>query len=106
MHASRGRWRLGRWLWPLNEKLLAVARGEIKRFFVVVPPRHDKSESISKYFPRLVHGDVPRPERHPRHLRGDVRGGLAQEGRDVLEEHGPSVFGVEVTSVGKATAGR
>jgi hypothetical protein len=35
----------------LNEKLLAVANGDIKRLMVFMPPRHGKSTIISHYFP-------------------------------------------------------
>lgn len=46
----------GRYLCPphlvyLDKKLRQVGKGEIKRLIVSVPPRHGKSEMISKYFP-------------------------------------------------------
>jgi predicted phage terminase large subunit-like protein len=46
----------------LNEKLLAVANGEITRLIVQMPPRHGKSELISHYFPAwmLAHDPTSR----------------------------------------------
>lgn len=45
------KWLPYRHLMLLNEKLLAISRGEIKRLIVTMPPRHGKSEMCSKYFP-------------------------------------------------------
>ena len=48
---SRYQWKLVPHLKILNNLLLKVARGEIKRLMVFMPPRHGKSELISRYFP-------------------------------------------------------
>lgn len=45
----------------LAAKLEAVERGEIKRLIVNIPPRHGKSQLISKHFPAWYFG------RHPDH---------------------------------------
>ena len=46
----------------LNEKLLQVANGEVKRLMVLLPPRHGKSTIISHYFPAwyLAHNPTHR----------------------------------------------
>ena len=49
--ASNKNWILAKHLRILTEKLLDVAAGNIKRLIVTMPPRHGKSEIISKYFP-------------------------------------------------------
>ena len=43
----------------LNQLLLDVADGKIKRLMVTVPPRHGKSELCSKYFPAWYLGTHP-----------------------------------------------
>jgi len=58
-----------RFIWPnfiegdhhrvVADKLTAVARGDIKRLIVNMPPRHTKSEFASVYFPSWVMGLKP-----------------------------------------------
>jgi len=58
-----------RFIWPnfiegdhhrvVADKLTAVAKGEIKRLIVNMPPRHTKSEFASVYFPSWVMGLKP-----------------------------------------------
>ena len=42
------------------EKLEQVARGELKRLIINMPPRHTKSEFASTYFPSWVLGRNPK----------------------------------------------
>ena len=58
-----------RYIWPnfiegdhhrvVADKLTAVAKGEIKRLIVNMPPRHTKSEFASVYFPSWLMGLKP-----------------------------------------------
>ena len=58
-----------RYIWPgfiegdhhriIAEKLTRVAKGELKRLIVNMPPRHTKSEFASIYFPSWVMGLNP-----------------------------------------------
>lgn len=43
----------------LAQKLDAVVRGEIKRLVVAMPPRHSKSQNVSKLFPAYYLGHHP-----------------------------------------------
>ena len=43
----------------IAEKLEKVARGEIKRLIVNMPPRHSKSEFASFMMPGMVFGKEP-----------------------------------------------
>lgn len=104
MLASRGRWQLARWLWLLNEKLVAVARGEITRLFVGVPPRHGKSELISKYMPAWYMGTFPDRNIILGTYEATFAASWGRKARDVLEEWGPRVFGVEVAGDSRAAA--
>ena len=56
---SRGKWHPAEHLIYLDEKLRDIAAGRIKRLMVFMPPRHGKSELISKYFPAWYLGTFP-----------------------------------------------
>jgi len=81
----------------LNEKLLAIIRGDISRLLVTMPPQHGKSELISRYFPAWYLGMFP--ER--RVILASYEAGFAatwgRKARDLLEEYGPAAFGVAVS---------
>lgn len=49
--ASNGRWRFPEHLRRLDHALAECASGRIRRLIVNMPPRHGKSEFVSKYFP-------------------------------------------------------
>ena len=57
--ASGGRWEPARHLKLLSDRLQAAAAGEIDRLMVFMPPRHGKSELISKYTPAWLLGRYP-----------------------------------------------
>jgi len=61
-YESRGRWQRARHLDLLCSKLAAVERGELTRLIVTMPPRHGKSEVISKKFPAWYLGKNPAKE--------------------------------------------
>ncbi len=50
-HASEGLWIPHPHLLRIDRALLGVAAGTVKRLMILMPPRHGKSELISKYFP-------------------------------------------------------
>jgi predicted phage terminase large subunit-like protein len=49
--ASGGRWVCTKHLDLINENLMRLYRRDIMRLIINIPPRHGKSEIISKYFP-------------------------------------------------------
>jgi predicted phage terminase large subunit-like protein len=51
MVASRGKWRTAIHLMQINQALLKLERGEIKKLALHMPPRHGKTEFCTKYFP-------------------------------------------------------
>jgi predicted phage terminase large subunit-like protein len=56
---SNGRWRMARHLSLVNDALVRVARGEINRVIINMPPRHGKSELISTNLPPWYLGLFP-----------------------------------------------
>jgi predicted phage terminase large subunit-like protein len=94
--ASRGRWQPARHLALLDRRLLDLAAGRVKRLLVTMPPRHGKSELCSKYLPAWYAGTFP----DRRIILCSYEHGFASDwgakARDVLAEHGPTLFGVSV----------
>src|SRR5699024_12691976 len=58
-YESYGDWMPAKHLLYLTKKLEAVERGEIKRLMVFMPPRHGKSEVVTKKFPAWYLGRNP-----------------------------------------------
>jgi hypothetical protein len=56
---SQGRWHPWPYLQLLSRKLMDVASGKCNRLIVVMPPRHGKSELVSKWFPSWYFNSFP-----------------------------------------------
>lgn len=96
--ASNGRWTLPRHLDLLNRKLGRVALGSVKRLLITMPPRHGKSEFTSKYFPAWFLGTFPDRRVILTSYEADFAMTWGRKVRDLLQSHGPEVFGVSVRS--------
>lgn len=79
----------------LNKKLLDVASGKIKRLMVFMPPRHGKSELISKYFPAWYIGMNPDKRIILASYEADQAAGFGEKARDLLNEY-KGVYGVGI----------
>jgi predicted phage terminase large subunit-like protein len=94
---SEGRWIPYEHLLFLNRKLVDVAAGRIKRLIVSMPPRHGKSELVSRYFPAWYIGTFPDKRIILVSYEADFAATWGRKARDLLEEHGPSLFGIRVS---------
>jgi predicted phage terminase large subunit-like protein len=99
---SEGRWIPYEHLLFLNRKLVDVAAGRIKRLIVSMPPRHGKSELVSRYFPAWYLGTFPDKRIILVSYEADFAATWGRKARDLLEEHGPTLFGIRVS--GKSSA--
>lgn len=97
-YASRGLWKPARHLVLLNRILMAAAAGEAwaSRVIIQMPPRHGKSEFVSGYFPAWYLGLHPDRKVLMTSYGDDLAAHWGQQNRDLLAEHGPSLFGVRV----------
>ena len=68
----------------LAEKLEAVARGEIDRLMVVMPPRHGKSELASKRFPAWYLGSSPSKSIIAASYNSELAGDFGREVRNIV----------------------
>lgn len=96
IYASRGRWWPAPWLRRLNEVLLRVATGEIRRLIVEAPPRHGKSEMISRFFPAWYMGRFPHRRIILASYGAELADSWSSKARDLLVAHGREVFGVRL----------
>jgi predicted phage terminase large subunit-like protein len=94
--ASREQWVLACHLALINRKLIDLAAGRIKRLIVTLPPRHGKSEFISKYFPAWYLGRFPDRRVILSSYEADFAASWGRKVRDIIEEFGLQVFGIKI----------
>jgi predicted phage terminase large subunit-like protein len=80
----------------INEKLLDVMAGKIKRLMIQMPPRHGKSELTSRYFPAWALLKNPNLKIILASYEGDFAAGWGRKVRDVIDEHGKELAGISV----------
>lgn len=102
---GRGSWQPAPHLELLCEKLEAVERGEINRLMVFLPPRHGKSEIISKKFPAWCLGKNPNREIILSSYAADLSFDFSKIARDTFREWGPALWGLELAA-DSSSAGR
>lgn len=93
---GRGSWQPAPHLELLCAKLEAVERGEIKRLMVFMPPRHGKSEVVSKKFPAWFLGRNPDEEIILTSYAAELAYDFSRIARDTLREWGPRLWDVSV----------
>ena len=79
-----------------------VAFGDIKRLMIFLPPRHGKSWLVSNFFPAWYLGIFPDKRVILTAYEADFAATWGRRARDVLNEHGKSVFGIEVNDKSSA----
>ena len=92
---SEYRDREGKHLDVLDQTLMKVSAGELKRVIVTMPPRHGKSERVSKKFPSWHVGRNPGDEIILASYSIDLSRGFSRIARDTLTTN-KEVFDVEV----------
>ena len=71
----------------LNEKLLEVEKGKIKRLMVFMPPRHGKSTIISHYFPAWYLSHHPHSRIILTSYEADFASSWGRKVRNCIQEH-------------------
>lgn len=100
-YESEGRWKIAKHLDVLTDALEKVSKGEMKRLIVTMPPRHGKSEVVSKKFPAWHVGKNPSDEMILASYSLDLSRDFSRIARDTLISN-PSVFGVEINKDNKS----
>ena len=86
--ASRGRWYTAPHLALLNDALLDVALGRCDRLMVFMPPRHGKSEIVSRFTPPWYLSLFPDRQVMLASYEADFAAGWGRRARDVMEDVG------------------
>jgi hypothetical protein len=94
--ASGGDWIKAPHLHLLNERLIRLASERNQRLLVVWPPRHGKSQFISRYFPAWYLGRYPDRRVILCGYGDNFASEWGRKVRDLLQEYGPDWFGVAV----------
>jgi predicted phage terminase large subunit-like protein len=95
-YASRGHWIRAKHLDVLNRRLLDVAAGTCTRLLVTMPPRHGKSELVSRFLPAWWLGTRPDDRVILASYESDFAATWGRKVRDLLDESGSELFGVSV----------
>lgn len=105
-YASGGAWKAARHLLLLNRVLMAAVAGEpwAQRVIIQMPPRHGKSEFVSGYFPAWYLGLFPDRKVILASYEATLAGTWGQRNRDLMEAHGPDLFGLRVRGDSAAKA--
>lgn len=98
VYASHGRWQRASHLDLVCEKLEGVERGETKRLMLLLPHRYSKSETASRFFPAWFLGRNPEREVLLTSYGAELAKDLSRVARRVLQEVGPQLWGVQVSS--------
>jgi len=80
----------------INRELLRVASRENRRLIVELPPRHGKSELISKAFPCWYLSTFPDHSIIACSYEARLAAQWGEAARDLFREYGPSLFGLSV----------
>lgn len=94
--ASGGKWFCPPHLEILSRKLMDLAAGRIRRLIVSMPPRHGKSELVSRYFPAWYLGTFPERRVILASYEANFAASWGRKVRDLIEQFGPTVFGVHL----------
>lgn len=100
-YESDGRWKSAKHLDVLTDTLEKVSKGELKRLIVTMPPRHGKSEVVSKKFPSWHVGRNPDDEMIISSYSLDLSRGFSRIARDTLIAN-QDIFGVEINKENKS----
>ena len=101
-YASGGKWVRAKHIALIEKYLMAAATGSGVRLLVSLPPRHGKSEFISKYFMAWMLGINPDKRVMLASYEATFASSWGRKVRDLLGEFGNPVFGIKVRSDSKA----
>jgi len=95
-YASEGEWQYSRHHSHIENYLLEVAAGRIKRLILNMPPQHGKSQFVSQYFTSWWRGRFPSSKVILTSYEAEFAASWGRRSRDAMEQYGEAVFGVQV----------
>lgn len=94
--ATKNRWEYAPHLCLIEDYMLRVAAGEEVRLLLSMPPRHGKSHFTSHMFPPWFLGRFPDRRALLVSYQADFAKSWGRKARDIIEEHGKSLFGIQI----------
>jgi predicted phage terminase large subunit-like protein len=88
----------------LDEQLTRIGNDELERLIVAMPPRHGKSETISRYLPAWYLGRHPDRRVMLTSYEAHFAASWGRKARTLLQQHGEALFGVRVDSTHAAAS--
>lgn len=82
----------------ISQQLVRACADGDARIVLSVPPRHGKSELVSKFFPAWFLGVYPNRRVILASYEADFAASWGRKARSILEEHGQGLFGVQVSA--------
>jgi hypothetical protein len=101
-YESQGAWQRAAHLELLCSKLEAVERGEIKRLCVLLPPRHGKSEVVSRHFPAWYLGRNPEREIILASYNDTLARDMSRDARRIFRDAVANLWGLSLSGESKA----
>lgn len=95
---SRGKYKIPRHIAFLDNIIVETSYRKRKRLIVSLPPRHGKSELISKYFPFWYLGTFPTHRVILTSYEANFAAAWGRKVRDLFDEFGEQTFGVSLKS--------
>src|SRR5207248_6413134 len=93
--ASRGRWKMTRHLAAIDRAIVETILGKSEPILLIeAPPRHGKSELVSRYLPAWYLGMFPGRRVMLVGYGATLARSWGRKARSVLAEHGKACFGV------------
>ena len=95
-YLSKGRYKTPPHIEAINKVLVKAAKRKMKRIIVNMPPRHGKSELISKYFPFWYLGLSPEHRVILTSYEARFAASWGRKVRSLLKEHGKNIFDIKL----------
>ena len=86
----------------INNALLRIENGTLKRLIISLPPRHGKSELCSKFFPSWFLIRNPNKRIILAGYEKDFAASWGRKAREIITEHGQNIGGVSVSDISSA----
>lgn len=93
---SNGKWKYAEHISAIDKLLVCAANRKIRKLVINMPPRHGKSELISKYFTSWYLGNFPEHRIILASYESTFAESWGRKTRDLLKKHGLQLFGIEI----------
>ncbi len=101
-YISGGKWKFAKHLQLIDQLLVLANKRHIKKLIVNLPPRHGKSEFISKYFPFWYLGQNPSHRIILTCYEAHFASSWGRKVRELIQLYGKEIFNIELNPASTA----